>query len=192
MADITLPLPADLPENWTMGQTVAPTGADAGLSEQHGYNYLNQQVNNAQKGVNLLEETKQKALTGTAGQVVGFDGDGKAAAQAVPSHKHSAADITSGTLPVSRGGTGATTAAAARTALGAASQEELTEMGNNKGAYGSDFYLYITGKHPCLSANPYNDYFKLRYLLYVKPYLERTLELTGEAQAITIYDGGSL
>ncbi len=128
MADITLPLPADLPENWTMGQTVAPAGADAGLSEQHGYNYLSQQVNNAQKGVNLLEQTKQKTITGTAGQVVGFDGDGKAAAQAVPSHKHSAADITSGTLPVSRGGTGATTATAARTVLGAAATTELNAL----------------------------------------------------------------
>lgn len=37
-------------------------------------------------------------------------------------HKHSAADITSGTLGLARGGTGATTAAAARTALGAAAK----------------------------------------------------------------------
>lgn len=40
--------------------------------------------------------------------------NGKAAA----SHNHSAANITSGTLAIARGGTGATTAAAARTALG--------------------------------------------------------------------------
>lgn len=33
-------------------------------------------------------------------------------------HKHSAADITSGTLPIARGGTGATTAAAVLTNLG--------------------------------------------------------------------------
>jgi hypothetical protein len=31
-----IPLPADLPENWTSGQIVAPTGAEAGLDEQHG------------------------------------------------------------------------------------------------------------------------------------------------------------
>lgn len=37
------------------------------------------------------------------------------------SHKHSASDITSGTLPVERGGTGATTASDARTNLGVAS-----------------------------------------------------------------------
>lgn len=35
-------------------------------------------------------------------------------------HVHSAADITSGTLPIARGGTGGATAAAARTALGVA------------------------------------------------------------------------
>ena len=40
--------------------------------------------------------------------------------KALSSHKHSASDITSGTLPIARGGTGATTAAAALTALGAA------------------------------------------------------------------------
>lgn len=53
---ITTPLPADLPESWTTGQIVAPNGADVGLSEQHGYNYLMQQVNAAQSGVNTLGE----------------------------------------------------------------------------------------------------------------------------------------
>lgn len=41
------------------------------------------------------------------------------------SHNHSAANITSGTLPITRGGTGATTAAAARNKLG---------LGNTTGA----------------------------------------------------------
>lgn len=54
MADnpIKTPLPADLPSDWVYGQTVAPEGGDAGLSQQHGYNYLMQQVNAAQEGVN--------------------------------------------------------------------------------------------------------------------------------------------
>ena len=58
MADnpITNPLPADLPENWQYGQTVAPTGEEVGLSKQHGYNYLMEQVNAAQEGVNALGE----------------------------------------------------------------------------------------------------------------------------------------
>lgn len=53
---IQTPLPADLPEDWTYGQTVAPTGAEAGLSEQHGYNYLMEQVNAAHEGVNAIGE----------------------------------------------------------------------------------------------------------------------------------------
>ena len=51
---ISPPLPADLPEDWAIGQTVAPSGAEAGLSEQHVYNYLMKQVNAAQTGVNRL------------------------------------------------------------------------------------------------------------------------------------------
>lgn len=53
-----IPLPADLPENWTSNQTVAPTGAEVGMNEQHGYNYLMKQVNNAQKAATALNEGK--------------------------------------------------------------------------------------------------------------------------------------
>lgn len=49
---ITVTLPADLPTDWTYGQTVAPTGAEAGLAEQYGYNYLMEQVNAAQQALN--------------------------------------------------------------------------------------------------------------------------------------------
>ena len=48
------PLPADLPENWQPNQIVAPNGTDVGETEQHGYNYLMEQVNNAQKAVNQI------------------------------------------------------------------------------------------------------------------------------------------
>ena len=57
-----IPLPADLPENWTSGQIVAPTGAEAGLDEQHGYNYLMKQVNNAQKAAKLLNKGKADSV----------------------------------------------------------------------------------------------------------------------------------
>lgn len=59
MADrpLSTPLPADLPENWTTGQTVAPSGADVGLSQQHGYNYLMEQVNAAQRAANAINES---------------------------------------------------------------------------------------------------------------------------------------
>lgn len=52
MANIILP--ADLPTDWNAGMIVAPAGADTGLPEQYGYNYLMAAVNAAQQGVNDL------------------------------------------------------------------------------------------------------------------------------------------
>lgn len=43
----------------------------------------------------------------------------------VPAHTHAASDISSGALPLSRGGTGATTSAAARTNLNVYSKTEV-------------------------------------------------------------------
>lgn len=60
-----IPLPADLPENWTSDQIVAPTGAEAGLDNRHGYNYLMRQVNNAQKAATALNEGKLDLSGGT-------------------------------------------------------------------------------------------------------------------------------
>lgn len=57
-----IPLPADLPENWTSGQIVAPTGAEAGMDEQHGYNYLMRQVNNAQRALKALAAQREEDL----------------------------------------------------------------------------------------------------------------------------------
>ena len=57
-----IPLPADLPENWTSGQIVAPTGAEAGLDDQHGDNYLMRQVNNAQKALKALAAQREEDL----------------------------------------------------------------------------------------------------------------------------------
>lgn len=58
MADkpIRSPLAADLPENWSTGQIVAPAGSDVGLSQRHGYNYLMKQVNAAQEAVNQIND----------------------------------------------------------------------------------------------------------------------------------------
>lgn len=48
---ITVPLPGDLPTNWQLAQTVAPSGEDVGLTRQHGYNYLMEMVNNAHQAI---------------------------------------------------------------------------------------------------------------------------------------------
>lgn len=69
---IKTPLPADLPEDWTGGQTVAPTGAEVGLSEQHGYNYLMEQVNAAQTAAKEIGEAFSGLATlGPDGKVPG-------------------------------------------------------------------------------------------------------------------------
>ena len=66
MADnpITVSLPADLPEDWAENQIVAPEGQSVGLSQQHGYNYLMEAVNNAQTAASELGE----AFSGLATQ----------------------------------------------------------------------------------------------------------------------------
>lgn len=64
---ITVPLPADLPTDWEANDIVAPNGAEAGLSEQHGYNYLMEQVNNAQTAIS---QTAQAVETETLQAVV--------------------------------------------------------------------------------------------------------------------------
>lgn len=53
-------LPADLPENWVYAQTISPNGTEAGLTPQHGYNYLMQQVNQAQALLNQVTAILQE------------------------------------------------------------------------------------------------------------------------------------
>lgn len=59
-------LPADLPEDWTSNQKISPNGTEVGLSEQHGYNYLMQQVNAAQTAINNITAEISGALEGVA------------------------------------------------------------------------------------------------------------------------------
>lgn len=53
---ITVQLPANLPTDWTPGQTVSPDGPASGQEEQYGYNYLMTQVNAAQTAAAELGE----------------------------------------------------------------------------------------------------------------------------------------
>ena len=63
---ISSPLPADLPVNWGYGQTVAPSGTDVGLSQQHGYNYQSQQINDAQQAINTINSAFYELATTAA------------------------------------------------------------------------------------------------------------------------------
>lgn len=58
-------------------------------------------------------------------------------------------------------------------------------------AYATDLYLYITGKHPILSAGRYSDHWKIE-LMARRSELSRNVALSGNAETITLYDGGSL
>lgn len=60
---ITQSLPADLPTNWVYGQTVGPEGTDVGLTEQHGYNYLMEQVNAAQNALKEVGESYSELVS---------------------------------------------------------------------------------------------------------------------------------
>ena len=53
---ITVPLPANLPENWQNSQIISANGTEAGLTQQYGYNYLMQQVNAAQQAATEIGE----------------------------------------------------------------------------------------------------------------------------------------
>lgn len=72
-------LPADLPENWTQGQTISPNGTETGLTEQHGYNYLMKQVNNTQTEVNningALPDVAQQATVNEIKNKIGKESD---------------------------------------------------------------------------------------------------------------------
>lgn len=72
-------LPADLPENWTQGQTISPNGTEVGLTEKHGYNYLMKQVNNTQTEVNnintALTDVAQQATVDEINNKIGTESD---------------------------------------------------------------------------------------------------------------------
>lgn len=72
-------LPADLPENWTQGQTISPNGTEVGLTEKHGYNYLMKQVNDTQTKVNnintALTDVAQQATVDEINNKIGTESD---------------------------------------------------------------------------------------------------------------------
>lgn len=83
---------ADLPQNWTTGQIVSPSGTDVGLTAKHGYNYQASKINEALTDIGILNDAFATIDLSV--------------------------DQLSGVVPIAKGGTGASTATEARTALG--------------------------------------------------------------------------
>lgn len=106
------PLPADLPENWTAGQIVAPTGEEVGLSHQHGYNYLMEMVNRAQTALN--------GVNGSLSDILGRDilTDLSSTSPAKLDGEDNIRPGVTGILPISNGGTGVDNMAALRAMFG--------------------------------------------------------------------------
>lgn len=127
---IPTPLPADLPENWQTGQTVAPKGSDVGLPEQYGYNYQSKQINDAQKAANDI-----------GAQFPNLYGKGD-------------------TVPVPDGGTGGKTAAEALLNLGAQPgfnllvNSRFKYNGRNQNSYPQDYYTVDGWEYVSNAASP--------------------------------------
>lgn len=90
---ISSPLPANLPTTWIDSQIIAASGASVGLSEQHGYNYLMEQVNTAQSSINTINDAfadlaTTEDINDLTAADVGADPTGTAA-QAVSTHNTS-------------------------------------------------------------------------------------------------------
>ena len=106
---------------------------------------------------------------------------------AATSHNHSASNITSGTIPIARGGTGATTASAARSALGAqATVVNKTGSLTVAGWSGSTQVLSVTGvtSSRCVIVAPAPDSLEAYAAAGVKCTAQASGKLTFTCQSV--------
>lgn len=72
---------------------------------------------------------------------------------------------------------------------------KISPLLGDESGYASDFFLYLTGRHPILSIGPYQDLEETIWSLK-RDRFKRTvsLSLTGEEQTatFTVYDGGDV
>lgn len=99
---ITVPLPKDLPTNWSYGQTIGPNGTDVGLTQQYGYNYLMQQVNATQQAAEELGV----GFTGLSGDNIPESAGSETSLSAALSNKADATPPQEYELPLMDGLTG--------------------------------------------------------------------------------------
>ena len=94
---------------------------------------------------------------GASGQILKWLSSGKEqwakeTVYASPTHKHSASDVTSGTLPVNRGGTGGTTAKDSAKSLGVPSLEGAIILGGDNGIKDLDT-IKESGTYSCYTSS---------------------------------------
>lgn len=71
---------ADVPANWTTGQTVSPSGTDVGLTAKHGYNYQAGKINEALTDIGTINDAFEGIVTvysgsSTPSSNLGVNGD---------------------------------------------------------------------------------------------------------------------
>lgn len=72
---------------------------------------------------------------------------------------------------------------------------KISPLLGDESGYASDFYLYLTGRHPVLNAGPYQDLEETLWSLKRGRFARTvSLSLTGEAETVqfTVYDGGEV
>lgn len=109
------------------------------------------------------------------------------------SHTHAAGDVTSGTLPIARGGTGATTAASARENLSVPGRKGTVSAVSVGGEDSSGQYVQVdvttsAGKHRCLVCR--DDGFGLWDFNSLKD--AWTIPVTAKARGLEAYPVGAL
>ncbi len=141
MALPEISLPADLPIDWKNGDIITPDGTSVGLTPQHGYNALNQYVNDAQSAINALRDYLSGGIDAeTAKKLAVARTIQTDLSKAVAASFDGSSNITpgvTGTLPIARGGTGLSTSPSALVNLESTAAANILQASPRPGVTGT-------------------------------------------------------